>query len=195
MITELAVLCASEAASSENRDGSVAALCNPLDDLLRSRDDVAAWERSPRIVDRSIHHAGVAPVSSVSGRDRVLVTGATGLLGSHLAERLTAEGCRVRRLVRHSSRTDFLDSLGVNVVRGDLTDPAACATALKDVGLVFHCAAKVGDWGTWREIERGCMDATAHARAGGAAPAWIASFTSAPRAPTAIRPNTDRPST
>ena len=56
-----------------------------------------------------------------------LVTGATGLLGSHLAERLRARGDHVRALVRTNSRTDFLDALGVEIVRGDLTDPAACA--------------------------------------------------------------------
>ena len=59
----------------------------------------------------------------------MLVTGATGLLGSHLAERLDSRATRVRALVRPASRTDFLDALGVEVVRGDLTDPAACAAA------------------------------------------------------------------
>jgi 2-alkyl-3-oxoalkanoate reductase len=102
---------------------------------------------------------------------RVLVTGATGLLGSHLVERLAAQGYRVRALVRLSSKTDFLDELGVDVQRGDLTDPAACARALRDVALVFHCAAKVGDWGSWRDFQVGCIDATrtlaeAAARAG-----------------------------
>jgi nucleoside-diphosphate-sugar epimerase len=91
---------------------------------------------------------------------RVLVTGATGLLGSHLAERLIASGDHVRALVRAGSRTEFLDALGVEIVRGDLTDPAACASALAGVELVFHCAAKVGDWGAWREFQTGCLDAT-----------------------------------
>jgi nucleoside-diphosphate-sugar epimerase len=92
--------------------------------------------------------------------DRVLVTGATGLLGSHLAERLTSQGDRVRALVRPGSSTDFLDALDVEVVRGDLTDPAACAFATAGVALVFHCAAKVGDWGKWRDFQTGCIDAT-----------------------------------
>ena len=96
----------------------------------------------------------------------VLVTGATGLLGSHLAERLTALGDQVRALVRPESRTDFLDALGVEIVRGDLTDPAACAAAMAGVDRVFHCAAKVGDWGKWHEFQTGCLDATADAGAG-----------------------------
>ena len=110
-------------------------------------------------------------MSSSTAGSRVLVTGATGLLGSHIVERLIARGHRVRALVRPGSRTDFLEGLGVEILRGDLTDPAACDRAVDDVGQVFHCAAKVGDWGSWREFQVGCIDATrtlaeASARAG-----------------------------
>lgn len=91
---------------------------------------------------------------------RVLVTGATGLLGSHLVERLRARGDHARALVRPSSDARLLDELGVEVVRGDLTDPAACDRALEGVEIAFHCAAKVGDWGSWREFQVGCVDAT-----------------------------------
>jgi nucleoside-diphosphate-sugar epimerase len=108
--------------------------------------------------------------SSTAG-NRVLVTGATGLLGSHIVERLVARGNRVRALVRVGSRTEFLAMLGVEIRRGDLADPAACDRAVDDVAQVFHCAAKVGDWGSWREFQVGCIDATrslaeASARAG-----------------------------
>jgi 2-alkyl-3-oxoalkanoate reductase len=100
------------------------------------------------------------PTSSTANGERALVTGATGLLGSHLAERLIGQGFRVRALVRASSRTEFLDTLGVEIVRGDLTDPAICAAAVADQSLVFHCAAKVGDWGKWSEFQTGCIEAT-----------------------------------
>ncbi len=89
-----------------------------------------------------------------------LVTGATGLLGSHIAERLAARGFAVRALVRPDSDTRFLDSLGVATIRGDLTDPSACDRATRDQAMVFHAAAKVGDWGTWEEFQSGCLDAT-----------------------------------
>jgi 2-alkyl-3-oxoalkanoate reductase len=92
--------------------------------------------------------------------DCVLVTGATGLLGSHVVERLRARGDRVLAVVRPSSSTEFLERLGAEIVRGDLTDPSACAAAVRGARLVFHCAAKVGDWGTWREFQTGCIDAT-----------------------------------
>jgi nucleoside-diphosphate-sugar epimerase len=102
---------------------------------------------------------------------RVLVTGATGLLGSHLAEQLRTRGDSVRALVRPTSRIDFLKTLGVELVEGDLTNPADCARAVDGVDHVFHSAAKVGDWGKWDEFQTGCIDATrtlatAAARAG-----------------------------
>lgn len=89
-----------------------------------------------------------------------LVTGATGLLGSHLAEQLTAQGHPVRALVRPASDTTFLRSLGVELIPGDLTDPEACRRAVAGTDLIFHAAAKVGDWGTWPEFQAGCLDAT-----------------------------------
>jgi len=89
-----------------------------------------------------------------------LVTGATGLLGSHIAERLVGRGRRVRALVRAGSDAAFLESLGVEIVRGDLTDPAACTAAVRGVDVLYHCAAKVGDWGAWPEFQAGCLDAT-----------------------------------
>jgi nucleoside-diphosphate-sugar epimerase len=89
-----------------------------------------------------------------------LVTGATGLLGSHIAEQLVARGRRVRALVRPASDTRFLEALGVERVVGDLTDPAACARAVQGAEVVYHTAAKVGDWGRWPQFQRDCIDAT-----------------------------------
>lgn len=91
---------------------------------------------------------------------RQLITGATGLLGSHLAEQLTARGSTVRALVRPGSDTRFLERLGVELFPGDLLDPDACERAVAGVDTVYHTAAKVGDWGSWREFQVGCLDAT-----------------------------------
>lgn len=82
------------------------------------------------------------------------------MLGSHLAERLVHEGRRVRALVRVGSKTEFLDALGVEIVRGDLTDSLACDRAVQGVEVVYHAAAKVGDWGRWSDFQAGCVDAT-----------------------------------
>jgi uncharacterized protein YbjT (DUF2867 family) len=50
----------------------------------------------------------------------LFLTGATGLVGSHVAEEALRRGHHVRALVRGSSDTTFLDSLGVEKVPGDL---------------------------------------------------------------------------
>lgn len=82
----------------------------------------------------------------MSGR-LCLVTGATGFIGSHVAERLIQEGWRVRTIVRPTSDTSFIDKLGVEKVVGDLTDPETVRRAMEGVEAVVHCAAMVGDWG------------------------------------------------
>jgi nucleoside-diphosphate-sugar epimerase len=84
----------------------------------------------------------------------VLVTGATGFVGSHVAEVLTRRGDRVRALARSGADTKFLEQLGVEVVRGDLTDTDALQTAVNGVDVVVHCAAKVGDWGPVDEYRK-----------------------------------------
>ncbi len=80
-----------------------------------------------------------------------LITGATGLLGSHIAEKLIENGQPVRALVRPSSDTRLLDSWGVEKALGDVTDPASLAEAMKGVDTVYHSAAAVGDWGSWEK--------------------------------------------
>jgi nucleoside-diphosphate-sugar epimerase len=91
---------------------------------------------------------------------RALVTGATGFLGSHIAERLAARGDDVRALVRPSSDTAFLQKLGVELVPGDVTDPASLGPVTAGVEVVFHAAAMVTDWGPWRDFERVTVEGT-----------------------------------
>jgi nucleoside-diphosphate-sugar epimerase len=89
-----------------------------------------------------------------------VITGATGLLGSHLAEQLVARGERVRALVRDSSDTSFLKPLGIEFATADLNKPATLAAALDGADIVYHCAARVGDWGTWPAFQEAVIDAT-----------------------------------
>lgn len=78
-----------------------------------------------------------------------LVTGATGLLGSHIVENLVAAGQPVRALVRKGADTSFLDRCGVEKACGDVTDAASLKAAMAGVTTVYHSAAQVGDWGPW----------------------------------------------
>ncbi len=77
----------------------------------------------------------------------ILITGATGFVGSHAAEALAKTDATLRAIARDSADTSHLEALGVQVIRGDLTDPAALARAVDGVDVVVHCGAKVGDWG------------------------------------------------
>jgi nucleoside-diphosphate-sugar epimerase len=76
-----------------------------------------------------------------------LITGATGFVGSHLAEACVGRGTAVQALVRPGSDASALEKLGVRIIRGQATDATALRDAVDGVDTVFHCAAKVGDWG------------------------------------------------
>ncbi|MGE0480333.1 MAG: NAD-dependent epimerase/dehydratase family protein [Phycisphaerae bacterium] len=89
-----------------------------------------------------------------------LVTGATGLLGSHVVEQLRKQNRPVRALVRRGSDRSWLESQGVEFAEGDVTDPASLAAACRGVHVVYHSAARVGDWGPWEEFQRITIDGT-----------------------------------
>jgi len=70
-----------------------------------------------------------------------LVTGATGLLGSHLVRALAERGDRLRLLIRRDSDTGVLDGIEHDRVTGDITDRRAVRRAVEGVDRVFHLAA------------------------------------------------------
>lgn len=77
----------------------------------------------------------------MTNSERILVTGATGFTGGHLAERLAKQGRPVRALVRDPERCDELRRWGVELVRGDLCDPESLRGATRGVDVVYHIAA------------------------------------------------------
>ncbi|PXY24895.1 SDR family NAD(P)-dependent oxidoreductase [Prauserella endophytica] len=82
---------------------------------------------------------------------KVLVTGADGFIGSHLVERLIAEGADVRAFCVYNSNGSYgwLDELGtdriadIEVQLGDIRDGRSVRKAVTDVDVVFHLAALV----------------------------------------------------
>lgn len=74
---------------------------------------------------------------------KVLVTGASGFLGSHVAEQLLARGDKVRCLVRKSSNTKYLEKLGVELAFGAVDQAETLPDAVKGVDAVVHCAGLV----------------------------------------------------
>ena len=93
----------------------------------------------------------------------LLLTGATGLVGSTLLSRLLAEGTQVRCLVRDPRRLQS-QRVRVQIALGDLTDPPSFRNALRGVDTVIHLAASIRDQprgsieelngiATWRMVE------------------------------------------
>lgn len=76
----------------------------------------------------------------------VLVTGASGFVGSAVARRLREAGFSVRALVRPTSPTAHLADLGLDFVTGDLRDPSSLREALTGVRSLFHVAADYRMW-------------------------------------------------
>ncbi len=77
---------------------------------------------------------------------KILVTGATGLVGSTLTRRLVEQGASVRILHRPTSRMDLLGEVAGHVEHapGDVTDPESVAAAMRGITHVYHAAAHLG---------------------------------------------------
>lgn len=81
---------------------------------------------------------------------KVLVTGASGFIGSHLTEKLVELGCEVKAFVKYNFQndwgwleySDYQDE--IKIYTGDIRDYDAVYDALKDVDMVFHLAALIG---------------------------------------------------
>ena len=68
----------------------------------------------------------------------ILVTGATGFVGSHLVKRLRKEGLKVRALTRTPAKAQSLADLGAEVVPGEIDDPASLEAAAQGCDRVIH---------------------------------------------------------
>jgi len=74
----------------------------------------------------------------------ILITGASGYVGSHLTKRLVADGYRVRALVRNKPRAqeeERLEGLEIEWVEGDVTKPETLVNAFNEVEAVIHTVA------------------------------------------------------
>jgi 2-alkyl-3-oxoalkanoate reductase len=104
---------------------------------------------------------------------RALVTGATGLVGSYIVERLRADGWHVRAFVRDARRAAWLEPLGGELFVGDVLNADAFVRAADACDAIFHCAAAVipdiSEWEIYRATNLdGTRNAIAAARSSGA---------------------------
>jgi dihydroflavonol-4-reductase len=82
----------------------------------------------------------------MSATDRVLVTGASGFVGSAVARKLVERGYAVRALVRPTSPRFHLEGLDLEFVEGDLRQPETVRPAMAGVRYLFHVAADYRLW-------------------------------------------------
>jgi dihydroflavonol-4-reductase len=82
----------------------------------------------------------------IQSGDPILVTGASGFVGSAVARALTARGVRPRLMVRATSPRGNLEGLDAEIVEGDLNDPASVLRAAAGVRFIFHVAADYRLW-------------------------------------------------
>lgn len=92
-----------------------------------------------------------------------LITGASGLVGSHLVERLRHDGWELRALVRDRAHAGWLAAQGVELRDGDTQDAAAFRRAAEGAQFVFHCAAAITPRGGWEAYRAPNIDGTANA--------------------------------
>jgi len=79
---------------------------------------------------------------------KALVSGATGFIGSRLCKELIQEGYAVRALVLPGEDVDYISDNALEIVFGDLLNPASIAGVSDGIDLVFHLAGRVTDWGS-----------------------------------------------
>ena len=91
--------------------------------------------------------SGALAVPTGPAAGPVLVTGATGFLGSSLVRRLLRDGARVRVLVAPAGKAAWLARAGAEVITGDITDRAAVHAAVSGADVMIT-------WPAWFEPEK-----------------------------------------
>ena len=106
--------------------------------------------------------------SLVGGQQRILVTGATGYIGGRLLRRLEKSGCIVRCLARRPRNLRARLGRPMDVVRGDVLDPASLTRALEGVSAAYYLVHSMGSADGFEERDRlGAQNFAAAAKAAG----------------------------
>lgn len=79
---------------------------------------------------------------------KAYVTGGSGFVGRNLIRELVKRKIKVVGLSRSDAAADVIESLGARSAHGDLSDPVLLQAEMMGCDVVFHCAAKVDEWGS-----------------------------------------------
>src|SRR5687768_6807885 len=94
---------------------------------------------------------------------RALVTGATGLVGSYIVDRLVTDGWSARILVRSPASAEPQRARGIDIIDGNVLDGASFTRAAAGCDVVFHAAAAVSASGGWEEYRATNVEGTRNA--------------------------------
>lgn len=92
--------------------------------------------------------------------DKVLITGATGFIGSHVARMFCEKGIDLCCLVRKGSSLKNIEGLPVELRYGDVEEKAELSKALEGVGFVIHIAGCARDWGSYGKFYKANVEGT-----------------------------------
>ena len=84
--------------------------------------------------------------------DKVLLTGGSGFIGSHIAEYFLQNKVPIKCLVRETSDVSFLNSIGAELCYGDINEISSLDKHMEDVDVLIHTAAKSCDWGSFDDF-------------------------------------------
>ncbi len=117
------------------------------------------WPEPLKTVEAMPAQESGAVASPSSTPPEVLITGASGFIGTHLLRSFLADGVRVRALVRaNSMHAGRLRGLDVDLLIGDLSDPDLIDRATEGIRTIFHAGAAVSN--DWRENEEITVNGT-----------------------------------
>jgi nucleoside-diphosphate-sugar epimerase len=88
----------------------------------------------------------------MSETKNIVITGASGFIGGHVAKYFAGKGERITCLLRPGSDTGFIDDLPVNKTMGDILEIESLEQAFMGMDFVIHVAARVGDWGKYEDF-------------------------------------------
>lgn len=92
--------------------------------------------------------------------DNVLITGATGFIGSHITNVFCGSGIRVGCLVRENSDISSIRDLPVEFRKGDINNLSSLIEAFKGFDCVIHNAAYARDWGQYEDFYKTNVEGT-----------------------------------
>ncbi len=101
---------------------------------------------------------GKSTQKNVSKSDKILITGATGYLGTEVTRQLVNAGYYIRAFVRKTSNTEKLEKLGIELFYGDIRELEVLKEAAQDMNIIIHIAAALK--GTEDFMIKSCVEGT-----------------------------------